>query len=113
MATYISNRSITLYTKTAIVSSTSYGSKYRLVTDDSEAIAAIERMPGFRKGSIYKLDEPAEEEKPAEDSPRKVKNAKQAIEWLVRNKGEKRGVYTKEQIRALAEKHGVEFPNWK
>lgn len=113
MATYISNNSLSLYTKTGILQSRPYGSKYKIVTDDVGVMAIIERMPEYKHGFIYKLTEPAKEEKPAEDSPRKVKNAKQAMEWLVKNKGEKRGVYSKEQIRAIAEKHGVEFPNWK
>lgn len=114
MATYISNKSITLYTQSSVIDSVNYGSKHKIVTDDAGVMAIIERMPEFKNGFIIKVDESSEPDAPAkEESPYKVKNAKQAMEWLVRNKGEKRGVYTKEQIRALAEKHGVEFPNWK
>lgn len=89
------------------------GSVY--ITDQEHIQRFIESTGEFKNGVIVLHG--VAEQVPAKavdtDPARKVKNAKQAIEWLVRNKGEKRGVYTKEQIRALAAKHGVEFVNWK
>lgn len=114
MATYISNTNITLLVKDSIINSVDCGGgKYKIVTDDADVIDVIENMREFKYGFIFKVATPPAPSPVKSDSASKVKNAKQAMEWLVRNKGEKRGVYSKEQIRALAEKHGVEFPNWK
>ena len=111
--TYISKRELTVYTPVGVLRWRNIGRLYAFTTSDSSVMSVIESLPDYKDGLMYKQ---VNEDKPAAaaiESPMKVKNAKQAIEWLVRNKGEKRGVYTKEQIRALAEKHGVEFPNWK
>ena len=48
MATYISNNSLSLYTKTGILQSRPYGSKYKIVTDDVGVMAII--------GSVTKKD---------------------------------------------------------
>ena len=97
MATYISNIDITFLVNDVTVNAVDCGGgKYKIVTDDVDVISVIEGMPEFKNGFIFKMPTRT----PVPPSP-----ADPA-------KGEKRGVYTKEQIRALAEKHGVEFPNW-
>lgn len=113
MVVYYSPKEIILLTPEGAVTFENVGSAYRLKTNDESIMARVEALPGFKQGLIHKEIVEDEPVPVVEESPRKVKNAKQAIEWLVRNKGEKRGVYTKEQIRALAAKHGVEFVNWK
>lgn len=113
MATYISNIDITFLVNDVTVNAVDCGGgKYKIVTDDVDVISVIEGMPEFKHGFIFKMPTRTPVSPSPADPASKVKNAKQAMEWLVRNKGEKRGVYSKEQIRALAEKHGVEFPNW-
>lgn len=112
--TYIANRVLILMSPWGMIDFFAQGTGSMYITDKEHIQSFIERTSEFKNGVIKlregKLD-PAKIVDP--DPVTKVKNAKQAIEWLVRNKGEKRGFYTKEKIRELAAKHGVEFPNWK
>ncbi len=85
---------------------------YRYVSRSADESAFIESLSLYKNGDIFRREVVSSAPLSVEDVEY-VTNAKQALEWLVKNKGEKRGVLSKEQIRALAEKHGVSFPNWK
>lgn len=118
MTHYRSKRKLIVFTDKGTVESKAYAGAYRLSTDDPNVMRRIEAMQEYKFGQIYKYTDEqvaaAKANEPSDDdSPKKVKNAKQALEWLVRNKGEKRGVFSSAEIRAMAEKHGVEFPKWK
>ncbi len=109
---YTSKMPLLLMSPVGTIEFINAGNTYEFCTDDIGLQAFIERTGKYRSGGIT-MHEVKDEQPAKEESPTKVKNAKQAMEWLVKNKGEKRGVYSKEQIRALGKKHGVEFPNWK
>ena len=112
--TYIANRVLYLMSPWGIIDFVSQGTGSIYVTDQEHIQSFIERTGEYRNGVIVLREAKLDPAKIVDTDPAsKVKNAKQAIEWLVRNKGEKRGFYTKEKIRELAATHGVEFPNWK
>lgn len=124
--TYIANRVLYLMSPWGILEFMSQGTGSVYITDMEHIQSFIERTRQYADGTIVCNDVPQEPAPIVEDnapqaqspvadddSPTKVKNAKQAMEWLARNKGEKRGVYSKDKIRELAAKHGVEFVNWK
>ena len=125
MATYISDSSLTILTDKGSVSFRSMGvrGRYALRTDNPEIMAIIERMPSYKDGFISKV-EPVRESSVRADEPESssaesgvdvvlgVRNARQALDWLVEHRGERKRVLSKSKIRELAVGHGVEFPDW-
>ena len=112
--TYIANRVLILMSPWGMIDFFPQGIGAMYITDKEHIQSFIESTSEFKSGAIVLHESKLDSKKIVDTDPvDKVKNAKQAIEWLVRNKGEKRGFYTKEKIRELAAKHGVEFPNWK
>ena len=85
----------------------SNGFDYIYTAQDKEEEDFIESTVFFKRGVITTDDV----DEPEKEVIEYVTNCKQAIEWLVANKGVKRGVLSKAQILALAEENNVEFPN--
>lgn len=86
------------------------GGYFYYIPRSAEEAAFIEGTSMYREGIIFKQGEdtaPVAEVEVVE----LVTNCKQAMEWLVQNKGVKRGVFSREQLIDKAKELGVEFPN--
>lgn len=103
MKTYHSTQRILMEPITFVTN----GSDFVYTARDKEEEKFIESTTFFKRGVITTDGVDVAEKEVIEY----VTNCKQAIEWLVANKGIKRGVLSREQILSLAEENNVEFPN--